>query len=288
MPPKHHRWTAIDAAERQDPAARVPFAIAGQRVGSVARTHLSALRAVSDALHVSDDGVDFEVPAAQRDRAFGNIHRALREQSLIKAWRDEIFPILDPATLQPLAHIERAASRFWGTLTLGAHCTGCVVNADGGPERLWIAQRAFDKATDPGCFDNLVGGGVPAGQSPHEALLREGWEEAGLPLAVMQRAKAGRVIRLHRDIPEGLQHEWLYSWDLVLGAAELPVNQDGEVAGFELLPVAEAAALASGDRMTVDAALVTIDFLLRHRLLAGDTHSALEGAMAPLWVRTPT
>ena len=80
----------------------------------------------------------------------------------------------------PLALIERAAARFWGTLTFGAHANGYVADAQGRPTHLWIARRSTHKATDPGKLDNLVGGGVPHGQTPFETLVREGFEEAGL------------------------------------------------------------------------------------------------------------
>ena len=135
--------------------------------------------------------------------------------------------------------------------------------------RLWIAQRAFDKATDPGRHDNLIGGGVGLGQSPRDTLVREAFEEAGLAPHEVADATPGRVIALRRDIPEGWQQEWLYAFDVELPAGRAPHNQDGEVAGFRCLPVAEAAALAAGDSMTVDAALVTLDFLLRHALPTG-------------------
>jgi hypothetical protein len=72
---------------------------------------------------------------------------------------------------------------------------------------------------------------------------------------------------MDRDVREGRQHEWLYSFDLELPSGLVPVNQDGEVAGFTLLPVADALQLASGPAMTVDAALVTIDFLHRHGVI---------------------
>jgi len=92
----------------------------------------------------------------------------------------------------------------------------------------------------------------------------------------------GSVLRLQRDIPEGLQHEWLYSFDLELPAGWTPQNQDGEVAAFTLVPVDRALAAAcgrgSGPAMTVDAALVTLDFGVRHGLLADpDLARALEG-----------
>ena len=91
--------------------------------------------------------------------------------------------------------MERASARFWGTLTLGAHANGFVADADGRPTHLWIAQRSFDKATDPGKFDNLIGGGVPEGQTPLQALVREGWEEAGLTPDALRAVDAGSVLR---------------------------------------------------------------------------------------------
>jgi len=277
-------WGAIEAASRRDAAARVPFTVGGAVVGSVARGHLDALRDWPRVLAVGPRGVALLAAEGERDAALAPVHRALQQQGLIRAWRDETYALVDPATRRVLARIERAASRFWGVLTFGAHGTGYVAGASGRPEWLWIAQRSFTKATDPGAHDNLVGGGVPAGQTPFETLVREGWEEAGLDAAVMRRARPGRVMRLERDIPEGLQFEWIHGYDLELAPGELPHNRDGEVHTFERLPLADAAALAAGTAMTVDAALVTLDFLLRHRLLPVAEHEALAARAAGLWV----
>lgn len=260
-------WPALAAARACDSAARVPFVVNGLAVGSVARAHLQALREAAPGFGFDGMALHGEGSPAALSAMLAEANAALRAAGLILAWRDEPFALYDPATLAPLATMERAACRFWGTLTLGAHCTGWVADAAGRPERLWIAQRSATKATDPGLFDNLIGGGVPAGQSPADALLREGWEEAGLRPAQMSGARAGPVLRLQRDIREGLQHEWLYAFDLELPADVQPHNQDGEVAGFRCLPVGDAVALAAGDAMTVDAALVTLDFAHRHRLL---------------------
>ncbi len=266
-PGPSERWPALSAA-RQANRPRVPFSVAGRRVGSVAREALPALRAHHDFLALHDDGVDLVVPVAARDAALARINGALREQGLIVAWRDETFALVDPLTRAPLALLERAATRFWGSLTFGAHATGFVTGGDGRPSHLWIAQRSPAKATDPGLYDNLVGGGVPHGQTPRQTLVREAWEEAGLTPAQASAARLAGVLNLERDIPEGFQHEWLHAFDLELPAGLVPVNQDGEVASFTLLPVAEALALAAGPAMTVDAALVTLDFALRHGLFA--------------------
>ena len=81
---------------------------------------------------------------------------------------------------------------------------------------MWIARRSYSKPTDPGQLDNLIGGGVPHGQSPAQSVVREGWEEAGLTPAQMTGLQAGRRLRLARPIPEGYQLEKLSAFDLAL------------------------------------------------------------------------
>lgn len=261
---------ALWAAARQCSVARVPFVVDGRQVGSVAVADVPALRAlrhVDHALHINAADVELRTPATERNAVLAVMHAQLREQGHIRAWRDETYALRDPATLEPLALIERAAARFWGTLTFGAHATGYVANADGRPSQLWIARRALHKATDPGLLDNLIGAGVPHDQTPRQALLREAWEEAGLTPAQAQAAVAVGKIELHRDVAEGLQHEWLYSFDLALPRGLVPCNQDGEVASFELMPPQQVLSLLAGQTMTLDAALVSFDFLARHRLV---------------------
>jgi 8-oxo-dGTP pyrophosphatase MutT (NUDIX family) len=273
-------WPALRAAEAYDAAARVVFSVNGRAVGSVARAHLQALRAWPHWLQVDEAGVALQAEPERLNAVLAQLNAALRSMGLIRAWRDEPFALFDPASGARLATLERAAARFWGTLTLGAHANGYVTDARGRPSRLWIAQRSLTKATDPGKYDNLIGGGVPEGQSPAQALVREGWEEAGLQPAQMAAVRAGSVLCLKRDIAEGLQFEWLYVFDLQLPERLVPQNQDGEVAGFRCLPLDEALALAAGEQMTVDAALVTLDFALRRALLPPDAAHALEAGLA--------
>ena len=274
-------WSAIPAARSHDPATRAPFFIEGHAVGSVAHAHLATLRRWPAWLRTEPGRIELIADKAARNDALANINHALHEDGLVRGWRDERYDIVSLHTGERLARTERAAARFWGTLTVGAHANGFVANADGRPTHLWIAQRSPHKATDPGLHDNLIGGGVADGQSPRDALVREGWEEAGLTPAQMAPARAGRVIRLCRNVAEGLQLEDLHSFDLRLAAGQVPQNQDGEVARFELLPLAQALALAAGDTMTVDAALVTLDFGLRHGMLAEPPGAAALGLRAP-------
>jgi 8-oxo-dGTP pyrophosphatase MutT (NUDIX family) len=283
-------WPAVAAARSHDPATRVPFYWCDPRrqqheveVGSVAPAHIPALARWPRWLRLDARRVNLAVPPEALAGALGEINDALRADGLIVAWRDEPFPLYNVAGGALGVSMERAATRFWGSLTLGAHCNGFVADGGGHPQSVWIARRSPTKATDPGKLDNLIGGGVPLGQTPRETVHREGWEEAGLRAEQMRGLQPGRVVRLLRDIPEGLQREWVHVYDLALPEGTLPRNQDGEVAELTLHPLADALALAAGTEMTVDASLVTLDFALRRYLLPADAHETLSAATAGLF-----
>jgi 8-oxo-dGTP pyrophosphatase MutT (NUDIX family) len=278
------RWAAIDAARRQAVPRRA-FVVGGAVVGSVAVAHLGALRHWARWMSVSDAAVELRVEASARSDVLAEVNAHLRDDGLIVAWRDETYPVVTRLGELPLALIERAAARFWGTLTFGAHCNGYVADANGRPTHLWIARRSPHKPTDPGKLDNLVGGGVPHGQTPGEALVREGFEEAGLDAATMHLARPGSVIALRCDIAEGFMHEDLHTFDLALSPDLKPVNQDGEVSELHCMPVPDALERAAMDDMTVDAALVTLDFALRHRLLPASDATTIGPRLVALRVR---
>ena len=280
-------WPCLMDARRDERGPRWPVWIDGRRAGSVNSDGRAALAAWPQWLTAGADGaLALVVPPAERDAALAEVHAALRAQGLIHAWREEPFAWWDERG-GLAAVIERASSRFWGALTLGAHANGYVADADTGrPTQLWIARRAFDKPTDPGRLDNLIGAGVPHGQTPLQALHREAWEEAGLLPDEVRELRPGRVIELACDIPEGWQHEWLYVFDLALPAGRVPQNQDGEVHEHRLMGVDEALRCAAEGEMTTDAALATLDFALRHDLLPPEEAASLAPRFGALCVDT--
>jgi 8-oxo-dGTP pyrophosphatase MutT (NUDIX family) len=151
--------------------------------------------------------------------------------------------------------------RPFGLPSLAVHVNGI---AAGDRKTLWIARRSPAKGTDPGMLDNLVGGGVGAGYSVQDVLVKEAWEEAGIEAALARSATRGGTARILREVDEGVQSETILVHDLALPPDFQPQNQDGEVAEFRLAPAEEVLALARDtEELTLDAALVTLDHFLR-------------------------
>ena len=175
------------------------------------------------------------------------VTEVLAAEGFIPGWRNERYRI------EELFEIERAAARPFGLTTHAVHVNGVV------GERMWLARRSAAKPIDPGLLDNLVGGGVTAGLSLEEVLVKEAWEEAGIAPELARRATRGGTESILREVPEGVQSEVIHVFDLALPADFMPRNQDGEVSEFMLVSLAEVERLA----LTLEASLAARDYLSR-------------------------
>jgi 8-oxo-dGTP pyrophosphatase MutT (NUDIX family) len=212
------------------------------------------------------------VDCSSRTAALEEVTRALSAESHLSAWRDERYAVANRFEGEPIFLIERAAARFFGIKTYAAHVNGVVAGQDG--VRMWIARRSALKAIDPGMLDNLVGGGIAAGATVRSTLVKEAWEEAGIPADVAAKSQFAGDVRICRGQPDGLQRETIFVHDLWLVPDFLPDNQDGEAVEHRLVDLPQAAALIAHqqgpDAVTADASLVILDFLLRRGALDAD------------------
>jgi 8-oxo-dGTP pyrophosphatase MutT (NUDIX family) len=215
-----------------------------------------------------------------RSAALGSVIGALAAEARIPGWRNETYAIRNGFDARPLAYIERAASRFFGTMTYAVHLNGVVEYTDGGAPRLWIARRSDTKATDPGMLDNVVAGGIGWGFSVETTIVKECWEEAGIPEDIAARAVAGRTAHVLQSLPEGTQAEQIFIYDLALPADFAPRNQDGEVGEHRLARIDEVARWIEEGAMTVDASLATLDCLLRRRWIDEEACAGIEALFA--------
>jgi 8-oxo-dGTP pyrophosphatase MutT (NUDIX family) len=215
-----------------------------------------------------------------RSAALGAVIGALAAEGRIPGWRDETYAIRNAFDAPPLAYIERAASRFFGTMTYAVHLNGVVEYAAREPQ-LWIARRSDTKATDPGMLDNVVAGGIGWGFGIEPTLVKECWEEAGIAAELAAQAQAGRTVHVLQSLPEGTQAEQIFVYDLALPEDFVPHNQDGEVGEHRLARIDEAARWIEEGKMTVDASLATLDLLLRRQWIDEDACEGIAAIFEP-------
>lgn len=258
----------VRVARTFDKARFLPFE-ADVRIGWIRRDWVVRLRAWPKVFEIEEQRVRLRAELAtepDRTAALAEVADGLSEQGALSRWRNETYAIRTRAQHAPLFHIERAAARFFGLTSAASHLNGYVQSPDS--LRIWIARRGATKSIDPGLLDTLVGGGIPSGQDAWQALLRECHEEAGIERELAMRASASGTLEVCHEVPQGLHSEILNVHDLEMPANFRPRNVDGEVGEFMLLSAAEVAARVGNGEFTVEAGLVTLDFLLRHGVIA--------------------
>lgn len=236
-------------ADRPPLAPRLPLCWEGLRIGSV-QAEVPVALALPHCLQAEGDG--WAVKGALTP-ALAEIALALKAAGYVHAWRDEQLPVWD-ASGQVLGTVERGAVRALGIATRAVHLLGFA--PDG---RHWVQQRAWTKPNDPGLWDTLVGGMVPAGESLEAALERETWEEAGLRLAQLRGVSHGGHVLTRRpssEHPAGYVVERLDWFRCEVPEGVVPANQDGEVAQFARLEPHEVWERMAGGGFTLDAALL--------------------------------
>ncbi|WFD32120.1 thiamine diphosphokinase [Malassezia sp. CBS 17886] len=184
----------------------------------------------------------------------------------LDGWRDEQYAVYGPpahgSTQATVAFtLERSACALFGFATFGVHLT--------------------------------VAGGITAGDSPLESIVRECEEEAKLPPNVVRgRLQAAGTITYFYKTNIGLrQPEMQYIYDLPLPPDVSLVPGDGEAESFELMTRDEIMALMFAGEFKPNCTLVLLDFFVRHGWLTAESEHDYVAIVAllhtPLRVPTP-
>ena len=260
----------IDACNNiTSPAGLIPFRIGTAQVGWVSPDLAQALTFRPRDFHFDADGVAMagrlRSPGA-RSEALAQALPSLAAGGFLRI-RRELFDVRETSGGPVLATLDRGALPAFGVMSQGVHVNGLVRRADG--LHVWVGLRARDKAVAPGQLDNIVAGGIPAGLSPDECLVKEAEEEASLPPGLAATARrAGRVSYVMRN-GEGLRRDVLHVYDLEIPEGVTPRPNDDEVERFELWPVARVLdAVRRTDEVKFNVNLVLIDLFLREGLVA--------------------
>ncbi len=253
-----------------------PFIIEGRCYGKIQPDFAQYLLQYTEVFQpVAERGISFVSHLndyASRSAAIAPIIRELYQQGVIDTWVGEAYPVtLDfeqPAALE----VERAATLYLGVKTFGIHVNGLVRKAEG--IYVWVGTRTSSKPFWPGKLDQMVAGGQPVGLGLLENVIKEAKEEAGIPAELAAQAQYVGALNYRQMNPRGLENSTIFVYDLWLAESFVPHNTDGEVARFDLLPLAEVARLTETTADFKDNCnLVNIDLLLRTGFI-GKEHPA--------------
>lgn len=284
----------LDACARYTPDNYRALLIDGKMLGRVDHAFAETLRSYPGVFTVSDDAVSLAsalATAEAKTAAVAGVLEELRAQGLFPGWRSEHYPVSESFYTRPLLTIERATVPRFGIMGYGVHLNGYVNK--GGVLHMWIGKRSMLKPTGPGKLDQIVAGGQPVGLSVWDNLMKECGEEAGMPAALAKTAVSVGTVSYLTERNEGLRHDVLFNYDVALPETFEPVPTDGEVDAFYLWPIGEVMArIRDTDDFKFNAALVIIDFAVRHGVLKPDDPDYIEiteairaGRFAPMKVR---
>lgn len=259
----------LEACNRFEPDAFVPFCIAGEPIGHVrhaARDLLVAERLAEPAGRgVGVHGAGFRALSESLARIVGR----LAEAKLAAPLRKEMTPVLRCWGRAPIAEVDRSGLPGLGVPAFGVHVNGYVRTAAG--LHLWVGRRSRDRQVAPGKLDHIVAGGLPMGLTAMETVIKEAEEEASLPANIAEHARPAGAITYRLALPEGLRNDTLFVYDLELEPGVVPASNDGEVERFELWPMARVLeTIRETDDFKFNVPLVIIDFAIRHGVLDPD------------------
>ncbi|MBW4090838.1 MAG: NUDIX domain-containing protein [Proteobacteria bacterium] len=253
------------------PGRRTALRIGGAIAGWVTAGFAVVLRD-QPAIVAGPDGLRLAAP-----ELLPALARGLAEAGHFR-WRGEAFDVRADPNGPALAQIDRGALPAFGIAAVGVHVNGLVEGPDG--PLVWVARRAANKSLDPGKLDHLVAGGVPAGLSPAETLVKEAAEEAAIPAALAATARPVATIDYAMERPEGLRRDRVLAYDLVLPEGFRPRPADGEVESFDLWPLMRVVeTVRRTDDFKFNVNLVLIDLFLRRGMIGGAEAGVLRAAL---------
>ena len=244
----------IDPAPVLPVRPREPLATEDNReIGSIEPALGAAM--VAAGLPLRQDGDVWRLASTPTTAALAEIARWLHANGHGGRWRGEQLSVADDNG-HVVGTIERAVVRPLGISTHAVH----LIGRDAGG-RVWIQQRALDKATDSGLWDTLMGGLMAAGETVASTLERETWEEAGLRVAYLRDLRATSRFTIRRPVSDGYLVEHFDVFEAVVPDGVTPNNQDGEVAAFALVTLDELQQRLRAGEFTVEAALILGELL---------------------------
>src|SRR5580704_496295 len=249
----------------------MPLWAGEHRIGWLRRDNAAVLGRHDDVFKVDAEEARLlrEGDADTVSRAVDEVVEVLIAEGRVPKWRNETFDVAPRWGERPLFRVDRGAVPFFGVRAYGIHVNG--YRRDAGGYSLWIGKRASNKQVAPGKLDNIVAGGIGNGHNAAATLAKEAEEEAGIGGGLIERAVPTGALTYCMETKTGIRDDVMFVYDLDVPADFQPANSDGEISGFELMPLGD---ILERIRATTDfkfnVNLVILDFAVRHGVLRPD------------------
>lgn len=251
-----------------DQASFLPFFIHAEKVGYV---HLERKKWFQDLpaifnlkeqqIHLNPDFRTYE----ERTKALAEAFEHWQARYEFDYWHED-YAIVRNWGAESLCQVRRGGHRVLGTLSFGIHLNGYQYK--GGELYVWVAKRNRNKSTYPGQWDTFVAGGFPVGYNAMGIVVKEGYEEAGIPKELALKAKPVGMVTYRRELEKSAERDTMFTFDLEIPEDFIPTPVDGEVEKFEYWPVERLLEVVRSSHDFKDNCnLIAIDFLIRHGVL---------------------
>ncbi|KAI1146700.1 hypothetical protein F4825DRAFT_466324 [Nemania diffusa] len=181
--------------------------------------------------------------------------------------------------------MERFLAPLFGILLQGAHMVAYVrsratENDCGVISGLWIPRRAKHLFSSPNMLDATVAGGIAGGTTALETIIKEAGEEASLPPELVRTRVLSTGLLTYVSSTDAI-HGWsgesgllcpgiVYTYEMELPEDVIPKPHDGEVGSYSLMSVGDVQAALLNNEFKPDAAVVMVDFLIRHGVITAE------------------
>lgn len=252
-----------------NPEKYLPFIIEGEQLGWTSRNFAQHLKGFDGVFQLEENQLLLNpelLTPEERSNAIAPILWNLHQEGVIDSWVGELYAVNLRFDEEPRLLIERAAVSFFGVRGYGVHLNGLVKKTDG--VYVWAARRTKDKPFWPGQLDQVVAGGQPVGIGRMENLIKESAEEAAIPESLACQAEYVGELHYRGENYRGMNIDTLFNYDLWLPEDFVPINTDGEVDEFILMPLEEMAHITdTTEEFKDNCNLVNIDLLLRQKMI---------------------
>merc|ERR1719510_2803005 len=190
-------------------------------------------------------------------------------------WRAECYEIRQSLAQPSLFSLERSASPLFGVRKYGVQINGHVDHSQLGL-CLWLQKRSSSKPTWPNLRDNFVGGAVSEGVTVLDSAIKEAKEEANVPLELARQLRPAGSVSFFHQSERGIHPNTEFVFDLQLPHQFQPLNNDGEVESWQLVPVEKILGIiCQPDLFKITSSPVVIDWLIRRGIINIDNQPDL-------------